>query len=162
MRYTPKKPIQFATLTKIALKQSSWRRGLMKRIEIIDRQFVYGKAGPKDAVLMSKPHMFTAEAQHDGSKEMQCTSKKFWFQTFNKDWNGLKTVIGEQGPRKLLKITRQQLALGQPDGRTPSIFASQRTPYGHSGGATWTIARHTVAPLRNFQSRPPNIDFKNR
>ena len=125
MRYTPKKPIQFATLTKIALKRSSWRRGLMKRIEIIDRQFVYGKAGPKDAVLMSKPHMFTAEAQHDGSKEMQCTSKKFWFQTFNKDWNVLKTVIGEQGPRKLLKITRQQLALGQPDGRTPSIFASQ-------------------------------------
>ena len=100
---------------------------------------------------MSKPHMATAEAQHEGSKEMQCTSKNYSVQTPNIDSNCFKTVIREKGPRKLFKMMSQQLGLGQPDGRPsscPNLIWPQPRP-------DMKDQRRCNAPLKTTQSRPP-------
>ena len=100
---------------------------------------------------MPKPHMATAEAQREGSKEMQCTSKNYSVQTSNIDKNCFKTVIREEGPRKLFKMMSQQLGLGQPDGRPsscPNLIWPQPRP-------NMKDQRRCNAPLKTIQSRPP-------
>ena len=71
--------------------------------------------GPSDKVMfVSKPHMVTAEAHHEISKEMQCTPTEIFSRGLNIDNNCFKTVIREEGLRKLFTIMLQNLGLEQP------------------------------------------------
>ena len=71
--------------------------------------------GPPDKVMfVSKPHMVTAEAHHEISKEMQCTPTEIFSRGLNIDNNCFKTVTREEGLRKLFTIMLQHLGLEQP------------------------------------------------
>ena len=65
-------------------------------------------------MFVSKPHMVTAEAHHEISKEMQCTPTEIFSRGLNIDNNCFKTVIREEGLRKLFTIMLQHLGLEQP------------------------------------------------
>ena len=103
---------------------------------------------------MSKPHLATAEAQHEGSKEMQCTSKNYSVQTPNIDQNCFKTVIRGGGSKKALQNDVSTTWFGTA-GREV-IFMSK--PHMATAEAQHEGSKEMQCTSKNYSVQTPNID----